>query len=142
MAKLLTGREAASALTAALQRRTDALTERGVTPKLAILRCGENESDSAYLRSAQQRAARCGVAVEVTSLPETVTRAALLAAIAGVNRDASVHGCLLLRPLADKAAEEAGASPGRGGRYLQPAAAGKRRGRHDGCLRRRCVSGT
>lgn len=99
MAKLLTGREAASALTAALQRRTDALTERGVTPKLAILRCGENESDSAYLRSAQQRAARCGVAVEVTSLPETVTRAALLSAIDGVNRDASVHGCLLLRPL-------------------------------------------
>lgn len=99
MAKLLTGREAASALTTALQRRTDALTERGVTPKLAILRCGENESDSAYLRSAQQRAARCGVAVEVTSLPETVTRAALLSAIDGVNRDASVHGCLLLRPL-------------------------------------------
>ena len=99
MAKLLTGQEAASALTAALHRRTDALTERGVTPKLAILRCGENESDSAYLRSAQRRAALCGVAVEVTSLPETATRAALLAAIDGVNRDASVHGCLLLRPL-------------------------------------------
>ena len=99
MAKLLTGREAAAALTAALQRRTDALTERGVTPKLAILRCGENESDGAYLRSAQRCAARCGVAVEVSSLPETVTRAALLAAIDGVNRDASVHGCLLLRPL-------------------------------------------
>ena len=99
MAKLLTGREAASALTAALQRRTAELTERGVTPKLAILRCGENESDGAYLRSAQQRAARCGVAVEVTSLPEPATRAALLAAIDGVNRDASVHGCLLLRPL-------------------------------------------
>ena len=99
MAKLLTGREAASALTAALQRRTAELAERGVTPKLTILRCGENDSDSAYLRSAQQRAARCGVAVEVTSLPEPATRAALLAAIDGVNRDASVHGCLLLRPL-------------------------------------------
>ena len=99
MAKLLTGREAASALTAALQRRTAELAERGVTPKLTILRCGENESDSAYLRSAQRRAALCGVAVEVTSLPETATRAALLAAIDGVNRDASVHGCLLLRPL-------------------------------------------
>lgn len=99
MAKLLTGREAASALTAALQRCTAALAERGVTPKLAILRCGENESDSAYLRSAQQRAARCGVVVEVTSLPEPATREALLAAIDGVNRDASVHGCLLLRPL-------------------------------------------
>ena len=99
MAKLLTGREAASALTAALQRRTAELAERGVTPKLTILRCGENESDSAYLRSAQQRAARCGVVVEVTSLPEPATREALLAAIDGVNRDASVHGCLLLRPL-------------------------------------------
>lgn len=99
MAKLLTGREAAAALTAALQRRTAELAERGVTPKLAILRCGENESDSAYLRSAQQRAARCGVVVEVTSLPEPATREALLAAIDGVNRDASVHGCLLLRPL-------------------------------------------
>ena len=99
MAKLLTGREAASALTAALQRRTAALAERGVTPKLAILRCGENESDSAYLRSAQHRAALCGVAVEVTSLPEPATREALLAAIDGVNRDASIHGCLLLRPL-------------------------------------------
>lgn len=99
MAKLLTGREAASALTAALRRRTAALAERGVTPKLAILRCGENESDGAYLRSAQQRAALCGVAVEISSLPETVSRTALLAAIDGVNRDASVHGCLLLRPL-------------------------------------------
>lgn len=99
MAKLLTGREAASALTAALQRRTAELAERGVTPKLTILRCGANESDSAYLRSAQQRAARCGVVVEVTSLPEPATREALLAAIDGVNRDASVHGCLLLRPL-------------------------------------------
>ena len=99
MAKLLTGREAASALTAALHRRTAALAKRGVTPKLAILRCGENESDGAYLRSAQQRAALCGVVVEVTSLPETVSRETLLSAIDDINCDASVHGCLLLRPL-------------------------------------------
>ena len=68
MAKLLTGREAAAALTAALQRRTAALAERGITPKLAILRCGENESEGEYLRSSLQRAALCGVAVEVSSL--------------------------------------------------------------------------
>ena len=99
MAKLLTGREAASALIAALHRRTAALAERGVTPKLTILRCGEHEADGAYLRSAQQRAALCGVVVEVTSLPETVSREALLSAIDDINCDASVHGCLLLRPL-------------------------------------------
>ena len=99
MAKLLTGREAASALIAALHRRTAALAERGVTPNLTILRCGEHEADGAYLRSAQQRAALCGVVVEVTSLPETVSREALLSAIDDINCDASVHGCLLLRPL-------------------------------------------
>ena len=37
--------------------------------------------------------------VEVTSLPETVSREALLSAIDDINCDASVHGCLLLRPL-------------------------------------------
>ena len=99
MAKLLTGREAAAALTAALQHRCAALARRGVTPKLVILRCGGDEADGAYLRGALKRGALCGVDVAVRTLPETVSRQALLDAIDAVNGDASVHGCLLLRPL-------------------------------------------
>lgn len=99
MAKLLTGREAAAALTAALQHRCAALARRGVTPKLVILRCGGDEADGAYLRGALKRGALCGVDVEVRSLPENVPPQALLDAIDAVNGDASVHGCLLLRPL-------------------------------------------
>ena len=94
MARLLTGREAAAALTAELRERAAALALRNVTPRLAILRCGENEADGAYLRGAL-----CGVDVAVRTLPETVSRQALLDAIDAVNGDASVHGCLLLRPL-------------------------------------------
>ena len=41
MARLLTGREAASALTEELKGRTASLARQGVTPKLVILRCGE-----------------------------------------------------------------------------------------------------
>ena len=47
MARLLTGREAAAALTAELRERAAALALRNVTPRLAILRCGENEADGA-----------------------------------------------------------------------------------------------
>lgn len=99
MAKLLTGREAAAALTAALQHRCAALARRGVTPKLVILRCGGDEADGAYLRGALKLWTLCGVDVEVRSLPENVPPQALLDAIDAVNGDASVHGCLLLRPL-------------------------------------------
>lgn len=99
MAKLLTGREAAAALTAALQHRCAALARRGVTPKLVILRCGGDEADGAYLRGALKRGTLCGVDVEVRALPENVPPQALLDAIDAVNGDASVHGCLLLRPL-------------------------------------------
>ncbi len=99
MAKLLTGREAAAALTAALQHRCAALARRGVTPKLVILRCGGDEADGAYLRGALKRGTLCGVDVEVRSLPENVPLQALLDAIDAVNGDASIHGCLLLRPL-------------------------------------------
>lgn len=99
MAKLLTGREAAAALTAALQHRCAALARRGVTPKLVILRCGGDEADGAYLRGALKRGMLCGVDVEVRALPENVPLQALLDAIDAVNGDASIHGCLLLRPL-------------------------------------------
>ncbi len=99
MAKLLTGREAAAALTAALQHRCAALARRGVTPKLVILRCGGDEANGAYLRGALKRGTLCGVDVEVRALPENVPLQALLDAIDAVNGDASVHGCLLLRPL-------------------------------------------
>lgn len=99
MAKLLTGKEAAASLTAELRERAAALDRRGVTPRLVILRCGADEADGAYLRGALKRGTLCGVDVEVRALPGNVPPQKLLAAIDAVNGDASVHGCLLLRPL-------------------------------------------
>ena len=70
-----------------------------MTPRLVILRCGTDEADGAYLRGALKRGALCGVDVELRALPENVPPQELLAAIGDINSDASVHGCLLLRPL-------------------------------------------
>ena len=45
MAKQLLGKEVTAALNAKLQAQVAELKEKGVTPKLGILRVGENPSD-------------------------------------------------------------------------------------------------
>ena len=99
MAVILTGKPVADALSADTARRAGALRERGIAPKLVILRCGENEADGAYIRGAVKRGALCGVEVELRALPADATAAVVREAIWEINGDDSVHGCLLLRPL-------------------------------------------
>lgn len=98
MARLLLGNEVVGTLNDRLQGRVAALKARGVVPKLAIVRCGENPSDMSYERGATARAALIGAEVQKCALPEDVERAALIAQIEALNADESVHGVLLLRP--------------------------------------------
>ena len=99
MAKRLLGKEVNEALVAALQTRTAALREKGVTPTLGIIRLGENPSDLSYEKGATKRAEEVGVAVKNYILPETATKEEVLKVIDEVNADASVHGVLMFRPL-------------------------------------------
>lgn len=99
MAQLLTGKSVAAHLTADTRRRADQLREKGVSPRLVILRCGENEADGAYIRGAMKRGGLCGVEVELRTLAADVSAEALAASLYAVNGDDAVHGCLLLRPL-------------------------------------------
>ena len=99
MAKQLLGKEVTAAMNERLQARVAALKEKGVTPKLAIVRCGANPSDLSYEKGAESRAALIGVEVEKFLLPEDVTKEALLAQIDAINADDSIHGCLMFRPL-------------------------------------------
>ena len=99
MAKQLLGKEVTAAMNEKLQQRVAALKEKGVTPKLAIVRCGENPSDLSYEKGATARAELIGVEVEKFVLPEDVTKEALIAQIEAINADDSIHGCLMFRPL-------------------------------------------
>ena len=99
MAKLLLGKEVTAAMNEKLQARVAALKEKGVTPKLAIVRCGENPSDLSYEKGATARAELIGVEVQKFVLPEDVTKEALIAQIEAINADDSIHGCLMFRPL-------------------------------------------
>ena len=73
MAKLLLGKEVTAAMNEKLQARVAALKEKGVSPKLAIVRCGENPSDLSYEKGATSRAELIGVDVVKFVLPEDVT---------------------------------------------------------------------
>ena len=99
MAKQLLGKEVTAALNAKLQARVAELKEKGITPKLGIIRCGENPSDLSYEKGATARAELIGVEVEKFVLPEDVTKEDLIAQIKAVNADASIHGVLMFRPL-------------------------------------------
>ena len=99
MAKLLLGKEVTAAMNEKLQARVAALKEKGVSPKLAIVRCGENPSDLSYEKGATARAELIGVEVVKFVLPEDVTKEALIAQIEAINADDSIHGCLMFRPL-------------------------------------------
>ena len=99
MAKKLLGKEVNEALVAALQGRTAALKEKGVTPTLGIIRLGENPSDLSYEKGATKRAEEVGVAVKNYILPEDASKEDVLKVIDEVNADDSVHGVLMFRPL-------------------------------------------
>ena len=99
MAKQLLGKEVNEALVAALQTRTAALKDKGITPTLGIIRLGENPSDLSYEKGATKRAEEVGVAVKNYILPEDASKEDVLKVIDEVNADASVHGVLMFRPL-------------------------------------------
>ena len=99
MAELLKGAAAAASITEELITRTRQLNERGIIPCLAILRVGERIDDLSYERAALKRAEKIGIRTVCVTLPVSCTQAELLSAIEGINRDRSIHGCLMFRPL-------------------------------------------
>ena len=99
MAKRLLGKEVTAALNERIKADAEALKAKGVNPTLCIIRVGENESDISYERGATKRCETLGVACEKILLSEDVSQEELLATIDKVNKDDSIHGVLLFRPL-------------------------------------------
>ena len=99
MARLLKGTDVSAALIESMTEEVGRLRERGIIPTLAILRVGERGSDIAYEKGAMKRAAQVGVDVKQVILPENVTEMDFLQTLESLNRDPSVSGILMFRPL-------------------------------------------
>lgn len=103
----LRGAPVAKAICAGLAPRVEALVGSGVTPRLAIVRVGENPGDLAYERGARSRMDKVGVACDVSALPANVSQAELEGVISSYAADPLTHGILLLRPLPREMDEDA-----------------------------------
>jgi len=99
MARQLLGKEVTASLNERIKEQVAQLKEKGIEPKLGIVRVGEDPSDLSYERGATKRCETLGVSYEKFLFPVDVTQEELLAQIQKLNTDSSIHGVLLFRPL-------------------------------------------
>ena len=107
MAQTLLGKEVTAALNERIKADVEKLKAAGVNPTLGIIRVGERGDDISYERGAMKRCDTLGVAVKQYLLPADVTQEQLIATIEEVNKDDSIHGVLMFRPLPKHLDEEA-----------------------------------
>ncbi|HEY2473409.1 MAG TPA: bifunctional 5,10-methylenetetrahydrofolate dehydrogenase/5,10-methenyltetrahydrofolate cyclohydrolase [Candidatus Cybelea sp.] len=98
-ATILDGRALAAELRMELVERTNALRERGISPQLAIVFVGENESSLAYVRNLARTGERAGIGVAVHRLPEGASTSDVREILEALRDDPATHGVLLQQPL-------------------------------------------
>ena len=104
---ILGSKPVVEAMEADLKPRVELLRQQGIVPKLAIVRVGANPDDLSYERMAIKRAESLDIAVQVFDYPENVDPELVAGDIRYINEDASIHGCLMFRPLPEYMDEQA-----------------------------------
>lgn len=103
----LRGKPVVDALNEKFGRDIQQLKQKGIIPKIAIVRVGEREDDLAYERGIIKRFSAVHAAAEVVALPLECSQKQLEETIISLNKDNSVHGILLFRPLPGQLSEGA-----------------------------------
>ena len=98
--RLLHGRPVAERVNAGTRERLAALTIRGVTAKLDVVRVGADPAASSYLGRIRKLASDLGIALEEHVAPAHDVR------LAGLLRATTAHGVLMLTPLPGGMSEE------------------------------------
>lgn len=128
MTNLIDGRAIAEQIHTETAQRIAALKARGVQAGLAFVRVGEDPASRVYVGMKEKTSERLGIKSTTTVLPEATTQAELLALIAKLNADASVHGILVQAPLPghiDQAVIFAAVSPAKDVDGFHPVNVGK-----------------
>ena len=128
MTNLIDGRAIAEQIHAETAQRISALKARGVQPGLAFVRVGEDPASRVYVGMKEKTSERLGIKSATMVLPEATTQAELLALIAKLNSDVSVHGILVQAPLPahiDQAVIFAAVSPAKDVDGFHPVNVGK-----------------
>ena len=98
-AHIIDGNALAAHTRADVVRRTAKLTNRGLSPGLAMLLVGENPASQVYVRNKVKACADAGLHSVLERYPATMTEVDLLARIGALNHDDRIHGILVQMPL-------------------------------------------
>ncbi len=107
MPEILNGKLVAKALKENLRQRLEILSERGITPGIALIRVGEDPASEVYVRSKDRPCRKLGIRSQPVALPADVTQSDLMDQIHALNRDSTVHGILVQLPLPAHLSEDA-----------------------------------
>ncbi len=99
MDRILTSNDLAVQLEESIVSRVKKLKEGNNTPKLAIVRLGENPNDISYEKSLIKKGETYGIDIKQVPLDDSITTDELKKEIEKLNDDDSVTGMIVFRPL-------------------------------------------
>ena len=98
-AQIIDGNALSQKLRAEVAIRSNALKLKGITPGLAVILVGDNPASQVYVRNKVKACQDSGLHSVLEKYSEDLTENDLLARIASLNHDASIHGILVQLPL-------------------------------------------
>ena len=99
MTEILKGKPVADMIKADMTKKIEAFRAKGIAPKIAVVRLGEDPSDISYEKAILKVSASLNIDSEVFNIPRESTTEELLALMDKLNNDTKIHGILVFRPL-------------------------------------------
>jgi len=98
-ARIIDGKAVAAAIRAECKARVEALKQKGVVPGLAVILVGSDPASALYVRNKIRACEEVGIRSVRRQFPAAVGTDELLATIAALSDDPSIHGILVQLPL-------------------------------------------
>jgi methylenetetrahydrofolate dehydrogenase (NADP+)/methenyltetrahydrofolate cyclohydrolase len=105
-AKLILGKEVSEEIYSELRQRIEALKAKGVVPGLAVVLVGDDPASQVYVRKKGEMCESLGMKSLTVRMPADTTQEQLMAKVAELNADPSIHGFLVQLPLPGHLDEE------------------------------------
>lgn len=102
MTRILDGKKVGQAIRKNARIEAVKLKDKGIIPKLAIIRVGENEASISYERSAVSTMNESEIDTELIHLDKSSSTEDVVDILKKLNNDASVHGVIIMQPLPEQ----------------------------------------
>ena len=99
MATIINGKEVSAYCRGKIAQESRTLSERGITPKLAVILVGNDPASAVYVKNKQKACIETGIEPLQLTYGEEMSEAELLSVIDNLNADDTVDGILVQLPL-------------------------------------------